>query len=164
MLKLSGSFLTKYNLGIIQTFHFPHVPTNTIFPRLERQVVLITDWLQEVLYSRAHCDRGRGVLNSNPLLSVNSVVVFPSNLTPRAPQHKIQFTSPQTLLHLTSIFAPLHLILCCICCTRPQIHLGSVHAPSRGRILTEGRARSNRGRIQLSWTRGICSLVFEGAM
>ena len=37
-----------------------------------------------MLYSRACCIRGRGrlyvVLNSNPLLSVNSVVVFPSNL------------------------------------------------------------------------------------
>ena len=78
--------------------------TYTVFPRLERAR---SDWLQEVLYSRAHCDRGRVVLNSNPPLSVNSVVVFPSNLTPRAPQHNIQFTSPQTLLHFTSFFAAL---------------------------------------------------------
>ena len=76
----------------------------TVFPRLERAR---SNWLQEVLYSRAHCDRGRVVLNSNPPLSVNSVVVFPSNLTPRAPQHNIQFTSPQTLLHFTSFFAAL---------------------------------------------------------
>ena len=71
----------------------------------------------------------------------------------------------KSLLHFTSIFAAL--VACVHKSTNSQSseNIGLIRKCAmrpRGRVLTKGA--SDRGRIQLSWSRGICSLVFEGAM
>ena len=111
-----------------------------------------------MLYSRAHCDQGRVVLNSNPPLeaiqphcqgtSTQNSIHLTTNF---APPHLKTLLQLKTMLHLETmlpftspqIFAPLHLNLCStslqsllhltsiFCSTSPQslLHLTSIFVP-----------------------------------